>query len=95
MPGMGSAPAVSPYGVVVGSQPMQGPNPHASYAFSPDDAGQLLTFSCACLRGVSNVLLFASASLPGSLPLLEKQELRHFQVVPSGAAAAIKGVPVA
>ena len=47
MPGMGSAAAVSPFGVVVGSQPMQGPNPHANYAFSPDDAGQLLTFSCA------------------------------------------------
>ena len=47
MPGMGSTADVSPFGVVVGSQPMQGPNPHANYAFSPDDAGQLLTFSCA------------------------------------------------
>ena len=47
---MGSAAAGSPFGVVVGSQPMQGPDlPGANYAFSPDDAGQLLTFSCAQL----------------------------------------------
>ena len=50
---------MSPFGVVKGSQPMQGPNPHEYYAFSPDDAGQLLTFSCAPL-GNSAVVLRAS-----------------------------------
>ncbi|KAK9837144.1 hypothetical protein WJX81_005991 [Elliptochloris bilobata] len=43
---MGTLPTGSAFDAAVGSQPMQGPDPPAShYAFSPDDAGQLLTYS--------------------------------------------------
>lgn len=87
---MGSGAAVSPFGVVVGSQPMQGPNPHANYAFSPDDAGQLLTFSCAHPLGCSAVVLRASVCWPRVFG-----EARvEFQQVPRDAAAT-EGLRVA
>ena len=41
---------------------MQGPTPNEYYAFSPDDAGQLLTFSCAQPLDGSAVVLRASTS---------------------------------
>lgn len=63
---MGSNP--SPVDTVAGSLRM-GPDPLAFYAFDADDAGQLLTFSCALLLAYQHMLRAASLLDKHGLPL--------------------------
>ena len=67
---MGSNP--SPVDTVAGSLRM-GPDPHAFYAFDADDAGQLLTFSCALLLAYQHMLRAASLLDKHGLPLHYKE----------------------
>ena len=52
-----------------------GPDPHAFYAFDADDAGQLLTFSCALLLAYQHMLRAASLLDKHGLPLRCKKTL--------------------
>ena len=52
-----------------------GPDPHAFYAFDADDAGQLLTFSCALPLAYRHMFRAASLLAKYGLPLRHKKVL--------------------